>query len=100
MLGSGNVVHNLGLMARREGTAAFDWAARFSRFVRNNVLSGDHAALIDFAGHEEDARLAIPTPEHYLPLLYVLGTQRASDAPDIFVEGSEFGSLDMMSLAL
>jgi len=100
ILGSGNVVHNLGTAVRRDDAPAFDWAARFSDFVRRGILSHDHEALIDFASRGRDAALAVPTAEHYLPLLYVLGTQGPADSAEIFVEGSEYGSLDMMSVAV
>jgi len=100
ILGSGNIVHNLGTLDRREGTPAFDWAARFSDFVRESLLRRDHPALIGYATRGKDAALSVPTPEHYLPLLYALGTQNDYDSADIFVEGCELGSLDMMSVAL
>jgi 4,5-DOPA dioxygenase extradiol len=100
ILGSGNIVHNLALMVRHDGTPAFEWAARFSDFVRASLLKRDHAALIGYAGRGADARLSVPTPEHYLPLLYVLGTQNDSDTADVFVEGSVYGSLDMLSVAI
>jgi 4,5-DOPA dioxygenase extradiol len=99
ILGSGNIVHNLGLMVRREDAPAFDWSARFSEHVRGSIARRDHAALIDYSGQGRDSRLSVPTPEHYLPLLYVLGTQRDVDPADIFVEGSVHGSLDMMCVA-
>ena len=100
ILGSGNVVHNLGALVRRDAAPPIDWATRFSDFVRRSILNRDHEALIDFASRGQDAALAVPTPEHYLPLLYVLGTQTAEDAADLIVEGSEFASLDMMSVAV
>src|SRR6266487_4088998 len=68
--GSGNVVHNLRLM-KRGGGSPFDWAVRFNERVREALASRDHQALIEFERLGGDACLAVPTPEHYLPLLYI-----------------------------
>jgi 4,5-DOPA dioxygenase extradiol len=95
--GFGNVVHNLQLMKRDEKAPPYDWAARFERLVRDSVVAGEHARLVGFEALGEDARLSVPTPEHYLPLLYVLGAQRGDESAAIVVEGIENGSLSMLS---
>ncbi len=100
LLGSGNIVHNLREMRRGEDAPPFDWAARFAASVRKAVLAHDHESLIDYGAFGNDARLAVPTPEHYLPLLYVLGAQAPTEHARVFVEGIEHGSLDMMSFSL
>jgi 4,5-DOPA dioxygenase extradiol len=78
VMGSGNIVHNLRYF-RRAGGPPLDWAARFDAAVRSRVERGDMDTLENYDGLGPDARLAVPTPEHYLPLLYVLALRRADD---------------------
>ena len=94
--GSGNVVHNLGLM-RRGGGSPFDWAVRFNEKVRDALASRDHQALVEFEQLGEDARLSVPTPEHYLPLLYIAALQREDEHMSFAVDGYEMGSLSMLT---
>lgn len=97
VVGSGNVVHNLMLMRRGEGVPAFDWAQRFNEKVRAALTSGNHLALIDFERLGEDARLSVPTPEHYLPLLYIAALQAGDETMAFAVDGYEAGSLGMLT---
>jgi len=97
VVGSGNVVHNLMLMRRGEGVPAFDWAQRFNEKVREALASAKHSALIDFERLGEDARLSVPTPEHYLPLLYIAALQGGDETMAIAVDGYEAGSLGMLT---
>ena len=83
ILGSGNIVHNLRLF-RFNDPAPIDWAARADGAIRTCIESGNHAALMNWSSLGADVALAIPTPEHYLPLLYVLGAQREDDKLHIF----------------
>jgi len=99
ILGSGNVVHNLMLMQYGEGAPAFDWAKRFNEMVRAALASGEHQALIDFERMGEDARRAVPTPEHYLPLLYIAALQAEGESMAFVVDGYEAGSLGMLTAA-
>jgi 4,5-DOPA dioxygenase extradiol len=96
--GSGNVVHNLRLM-RRGGGEAFDWAIRFNDTVRAALASRDHRTLIDLEKLGEDARLSAPTPEHYLPLLYIAALQREDESMIFPVDGYDLGSISMLSAA-
>lgn len=96
VVGSGNVVHNLRLM-RREGGPAFEWAVRFNEKVRHALSSRDHQALIEFERAGEDARLSVPTPEHYLPLLYIAALQDDGEEISFAVDGYELGSLSMLT---
>jgi 4,5-DOPA dioxygenase extradiol len=99
IIGSGNVVHNLMLMRRGEGAAAYDWSQRFNQRIRAALASGEHQVLIDFERMGEDARLSVPTPEHYLPLLYIAALQAADETMAFAVDGYEAGSLGMLSVA-
>lgn len=96
ILGSGNVVHNLGLINWRGG--AHDWATRFNDWARACIEAGEHPALIDWQRQGEDGRLSVPTPEHYWPLLPVLGAQRADEAAQVGVDGVELGSISMLTV--
>lgn len=97
IIGSGNVVHNLGIMDWRAADKAYDWATRFNQRMRRHLDKREHAPLIDYQRMGQDAQLAVPTPEHYLPLLYVLGLQDDKSVITIPVDGVEFGSISMLT---
>lgn len=97
VVGSGNIVHNLHAYAwGRHTPDPYDWAARFENVARQSMLSGDITALINYEQLGRDAQLAIPTPEHFLPLLYVLGTQQPGNAVSFPVSGFDGGSISML----
>jgi 4,5-DOPA dioxygenase extradiol len=92
ILGSGNMVHNLRVMAWQEG--GFDWAVESDRAMADLIGAADHNALVDYEKLPH-ARLAIPTEEHYLPLLYVLGAARAGEPVTFFNDRVTLGSVSM-----
>jgi len=99
IIGSGNIVHNLHTYAwgsRR--VEPFDWAVRFERQARGLLLSGDYGPLIAYETLGRDAVLAVPTPEHYLPLLYVIAVARQGEEVSFPVEGVDGGSVSMLSV--
>jgi 4,5-DOPA dioxygenase extradiol len=99
LFGSGNIVHNLHTYAwGGHPVEPFDWAARFEASVRDRILRGEDDALVDYASLGRDAELSVPTPEHYLPLLYVLGTRAKGDAVNFPAEGMDGGSISMLSV--
>ena len=99
--GSGNLVHNLRSYAwDGRPRAAYDWAARFERAAKQMIVQDDHGPLIDYPALGPDAMMSIPTPDHYLPLLYVLGARRGSDTVQFPVEGVEGGSISMLCVRL
>jgi len=103
IVGSGNAVHHLGRAVWRAGAPPHDWASAFQAWVRDRVLRDDAAALVDYERFDEfpqAARLAVPTPEHYLPMLVVLGARLPGDEVAILSEGIELGSIGMLSFAL
>jgi 4,5-DOPA dioxygenase extradiol len=100
-IGSGNLVHNLHTYAwGRHPVEPFDWALRFEQRARELLLAGEHGPLINYESLGPDALLSIPTPEHYLPLLYVLGMQGADEPVDFPVTGIEGGSISMLAVQL
>lgn len=98
VMASGNVVHNLELFGR-ETEPANEWAPRFERLVRDLVIAHDHAPLIDYKRHGSDAKLAVPTPDHYLPLLYAIAQQREDDSVSVITSGTG-GPISMLSVAI
>jgi 4,5-DOPA dioxygenase extradiol len=99
LLGSGDVVHNLHTYAwGRHPQEPYDWALRFETQVRERLEAGDHAPLIDYASFGRDALLAVPTPEHYLPLLYVLGASVPGEPVSFPVQGMDGGSVSMLAV--
>jgi 4,5-DOPA dioxygenase extradiol len=99
VLGSGNLVHNLHAYAwGRHAPAPFDWAVRFETLARRLMVEGDFAPLVDYESLGRDAVLGVPTPEHYLPLLYVLALRRADEPVTFPVEGVDGGSISMLAV--
>jgi 4,5-DOPA dioxygenase extradiol len=99
ILGSGNIVHNLHAYAwGRHGVEPFDWAARFEAEARRLLLSAHHQPLIDYESMGPNAMLSVPTPEHYLPLLYVIAGCREGEQVTFPVEGIDGGSVSMLAV--
>lgn len=97
--GSGNLVHNLHAYAwGRHPVEPLDWAVRFEEQARRLMLAGAHSPLIDYEALGRDARLSAPTPDHYLPLLYVLGASLEGDRVSFPVEGFDGGSISMLTV--
>lgn len=99
VLASGNMVHNLGRLDFREAGGA-DWADRFDRVLRERILARDHEALVRYEALGPDARLAVPTPEHYLPLLYALAVQEETEPAALFNAATVLGSISMTSVLI
>jgi 4,5-DOPA dioxygenase extradiol len=99
IVGSGNLVHNLHAYAwGRHVQDPYDWAVRFETEAKGLLLSGDHKPLIEYERLGPEALLSIPTPDHYLPLLYVAGTRQGDDAITFPVEGVDGGSISMLAV--
>jgi 4,5-DOPA dioxygenase extradiol len=96
--GSGDVVHNLRAARLAGGIPPYDWAVRFNDQVKADITAGDHAALMAGAGISPDAALSIPTDEHWLPLLYVLGAAKAGETPAFFTDVIDAGSVSMLGV--
>ena len=76
----------------------YDWAVRFEETVRKLILAGEHGPLIDYETLGQDALLSIPTPDHYLPLLYVLGISEKEEPVEFLAEGIDGGSVSMLTM--
>lgn len=99
IMGSGNTVHNLRMVNWDHDAPAHDWALRFDERVHDCLVNGDHTSLIDYERLAPQALLAVPTPDHYLPLLYVLGARQPGDDLRFITEGIELGSISMLAFA-
>jgi 4,5-DOPA dioxygenase extradiol len=103
IVGSGNIVHNLGLVDFRNITKenyGYDWAIEARELTSKWILEGNHTLLIDFKNQGKALNLAVPTSEHYLPLLYILALQEKTDKLELFNDKLVAGSLSMTSLII
>ena len=99
IMGSGNLVHNLHTYAwGKQNIEPYDWAVRFEEKVRQLINFADHQPLVDYESLGRDAVLSVPTPDHYLPLLYTIALRQQGDAIDFPVEGFDGGSVSMLSV--
>ncbi|MBC7962923.1 MAG: 4,5-DOPA dioxygenase extradiol [Steroidobacteraceae bacterium] len=99
IVGSGNIVHNLRLL-QWDAREPYPWATEFDKLAEQLILAGEHDRLVAYPALGEAARLAIPTNEHYLPLLYILALQQPGEAVSFFAEGLPLGSISMRSVRL
>lgn len=99
VVGSGNLVHNL-RRAKWGGGEPYAWALAFDAAVAQALADDDGAALADYASLHPQALLAVPTPEHYLPMLYVQGVRHPGDRLEFFNEAIDLGSIGMRSFVL
>ena len=103
IVGSGNIVHNLGLVDFHNfdrDNYGYDWAIEARETVNNYLLDGNFQPLIDFEKQNKAFQLAIPTPEHYLPLIYTLGLKEESEELTLFNDKLLAGSLSMTSMKI
>ena len=101
IVGSGNLVHNLRAYNwGKTDVDAFDWAVRFETLVRSHLTRADFKPLVEYEQLGPDTRMAVPTPDHYLPLLYVLAQAREIDAITFPVEGFDGGSMSMLAVQI
>jgi len=103
IIGSGNMVHNLRLVAwdrMQQPDFGFDWAIEASEKMKSYILSGNYKPLIDYQLQGKAFELAIPTPDHFLPLLYILSLQQPGEKVSLFNDKALLGSLTMTSLKI
>jgi 4,5-DOPA dioxygenase extradiol len=101
IVGSGNIVHNLsGYNWKNPSVAPPGWASAFEKWNRDKLLAGEAIELIDYLKTGEMGTLSAPTPEHYLPLLYLAGLQEQTDEVSFPVEGIDGGTMSMLSVLL
>lgn len=97
ILGSGNIVHNLRLVNWDMEGEGFDWAHEFDDYIYDNIIKKNHSNILKFNELGDIAKLAVPTTDHFYPLLYVLGASNKEDKVSAFNKSGELGSLTMTS---
>lgn len=102
IIGSGNMVHNLRMVAwdQLDKPFAFDWAAEAREKMNKAILNGDHQQLIDYSKQGKAFELAIPSPDHFLPLLYTLALKEENENVTLFNDKPVAGSLTMTSVKI
>ena len=99
IIGSGNIVHNLSEYAwGNPGIKPYDWALRFENKIQELLLKRDADQMIEYDKLGQDAMLSVPTPDHYLPLLYVLGARENNEQVSFPVQGFDGGSVSMLAV--
>jgi 4,5-DOPA dioxygenase extradiol len=100
IIGSGNIVHNLGMIDYETDAKPFDWAVEIDEKMKANLVSGNHKELIDFSKMGKGAAMAIPTLDHYLPMIYILGLQEKNEPLTFVHEGIQNGSISMRAFRI
>ena len=100
IIGSGNMVHNLGVMNWKTPEKGYDWAEEANQRLKKLITNNDHLSLANYKDLGAEVRQSIPTPEHYLPLLYILGLKADDEKVQFFNDKTVFGSISMTSLLI
>lgn len=95
IFGTGNIVHNLRLVDWHMGSKGFDWAYEFDDFIYENIMSMNHDHILRYREISSAAHHAVPTPDHFYPLLYTLGASEDGDKISVYNKACELGSLTM-----
>ena len=101
IIGSGNIVHNLFEYAwGNPGIQPYDWALRFENKIRESILHRDDKQIVEYDKLGQDAMMSVPTPDHYLPLLYVIASCDDNDEVSFPVQGFDGGSVSMLAVQI
>lgn len=98
IIGSGNIIHNLGIMDFSMKAGGYDWAIELNEQIRKNLEQRNHDYFVNYQNMGKAASLAIPTPDHFYPLLYILGLQNQQESQEIFNDSLIGGSISMTGL--
>ena len=98
VMGTGNIVHNLRIYDRSGTAPPNPSAERFRVEVQNRLRGHDHDGLVNYLEIGKEAKLAAPTPDHFLPLLYIAALQRENEEPSFITEVTEGGGVDMTTV--
>lgn len=100
VIGSGNIVHNLMKFKEKIDAEPFNWAIAFDKYISDAIINKQHDKLVNYKSVGRAAQLAVPTDEHYLPLLYVLAMQQENDSIEFEYEGIQNGSMSMRCIKI
>lgn len=95
---SGNIVHNLGVMDWNEAALPYDWATRFNDYIKHCIVEDNPQGVLDYRSCGADAMQSVPTNDHFLPLLYVLGARDGTDSIQFKSDFIQYKSLSMTSI--
>jgi 4,5-DOPA dioxygenase extradiol len=95
LFGTGNIVHNLRLVDWHQANKGFDWAYEFDDFIFKNIINRNHKNILNYKDLGDIAKLAVPTPDHFYPLIYILAATDEEDKVSVFNKSCELGSLTM-----
>lgn len=97
LFGTGNIVHNLRKINSAMPDKGFEWAHQFDDYIKENILNGNHENVVNYMSLGESANLAVPTPDHFNPILYILGAADPDDKVTVYNEDFILGSVSMTS---
>lgn len=100
IVGSGNMVHNLRIMDWGKPNEGYDWAQEANEKMKKYIHDGDHLSLVNYNSGGKAMRLSVPTPEHYLPLLYILALKENDENVQVFNDKTIMGSIAMTSISI
>jgi 4,5-DOPA dioxygenase extradiol len=100
IIGSGNIVHNLGLIDFDIDAKPFDWAVRFDEKVKRLLIGGNHKHLVNYLGIGQEALYAVPTLDHYLPMVYAVALQKKGEPLRFIHDGFQHGSVSMRAFQI
>jgi 4,5-DOPA dioxygenase extradiol len=97
LFGTGNIVHNLRLVDWHQENKGFDWAYEFDEYIYKSIMNGNNENVLNYNDLGKIAKLAVPTPDHFYPLLYILGATEKGDTVSVYNKSCELVSLTMTS---
>jgi 4,5-DOPA dioxygenase extradiol len=100
IIGSGNIVHNLGLIDYDINGQPYEWAVKFDEKIKHRLINKEHKELIDYLGLGKEALYAVPILDHYLPMIYAIALQREGEALKFIHEGFQHGSVSMRAFQI
>jgi len=101
IIGSGNIVHNLGMMSPLKNDIPYEWNIEFNDYIKKALSGNDLQSILNYRKiMQSAANYAVPTDEHYLPLIYVFGLKRETETINLIYEGFEYKSLSMLSFII
>ncbi len=100
IVGSGNMVHNLGIIDWRNPDSGYDWAIESNASLKKMISENDHNKIINYKSLGKSMALSVPTPEHFIPLIYTLGLKDENEAVSFFNDKTVMGSISMTSLKI
>jgi 4,5-DOPA dioxygenase extradiol len=100
IIGSGNMVHNLRMLNWQQPETGFDWAVEVNEKLKGFIANANHSAIINYKNLGKAFELAVPTPEHFLPLLYTLALQEKNETASVFNDKAVMGSITMTSVKI